>query len=144
MQLWADNRSRSNISAAKISPQYFQGDIMCNECNTIDTGALYCERCCELASCSEIRLPSRKVSLCRECMKAIEKTVLGIIDTYDPEASTIYVQLGCDEVRRLRDEAAFGMIPPTIRLTFDQQEYIYNLLFNPEISDWDLGLVNDP
>ncbi len=77
-------------------------------------------------------------------MRAIEDTILGVVDTYDPNASTIYVQLSCDEVRRLRDEAAFGMIPPVVMLTLDQQEYIYNLIFNPETTDWDLGLVDDP
>lgn len=77
-------------------------------------------------------------------MKAMEETVLGLVDSYDPEASTIYIQLGCDEVRRLRDEAAYGMIPPMVMLTMDQQEYIYSLLFDTKITDWDLGLSDEP
>lgn len=109
-----------------------------------ETSKCPCDRCSEISECSQIRLPSRTVSLCKYCMKAIEDTVLGVVDEYDPDASTIYIQLGCDEVRRLRDEASFGMIPPTVRLTLDQQAYIYNLLFNPDTTDWDLGLVDGP
>ena len=77
-------------------------------------------------------------------MKAIETALSEFIDMFDPEASTIYIQLSRDEVRRLRDETSYGLIPPTVMLTPDQRNYLYNLLFNSATTEWDLGLIDDP
>ena len=115
----------------------------CN-CEGIKTKRKPCERCAEMSDCTDIVLPSRTVSLCDVCMASVERELLDFIEMFDPDASTVYVQLSRDEVRRLRDGASYGTIDPYVLLTPDQRSYIYQLLFDSNCSEWDLGLVDEP
>ena len=118
---------------------------MCEECcNGIDVQRRPCERCAEMLDCTHIDLHSRRIWLCEVCMRNIENLVIGTVDTYNPDASTVYVQLSRDEIRRLRDETSYGMIPAEVQLDMAQRTYIYDLLFNQNSTDWDLGLVDEP
>ncbi len=104
---------------------------------------MFCERCGRTDGCTELTLSNRTMLLCRGCREGVESVVAQLVDDYDPESSTVYVQLSREEVVRFRDETVDGIPPEYIGLSMDQRAYIYDLIFVKKCSDWDLGLADE-
>lgn len=103
--------------------------------------ASFCDRCGETEGVEETTIGADRYWLCPGCRAGIIETARSLIDDYDPEASTLYVQLERRQVDRIRGQVRDGCVANIITLTPDQAEYIMQKV--SELDDWGLGLVDE-
>ena len=99
-----------------------------------------CARCgCEGAL--PIMMGRKEQVLCDECITVLTGVVDDFVTTYDPQASTVFVQLTRAQVARIRRDAQAGHVTNVIGLDLSQTKYIADLVESSD--DWGLGLVDE-
>lgn len=79
--------------------------------------------------------------LCPDCTRVLTGAVDDLIRSYNPDASTVYVQLSKEQVARIRRDAKAGHVTNVIGLDLAQVKYIADTV--TDCDDWELGLVDE-